>query len=63
MEVVPLDPTENALNFDSPTLMMSSNRSVARVAVVDEGLVGASSPHEAQSDARRKRAASRMVNS
>src|SRR5258705_712841 len=52
MDVMPLDPTENGKNFDSRTLMMSSNRSVARPGVVDEGLAGVSPPHAEQSEAR-----------
>src|ERR1051325_5628417 len=63
MDVVPLEPTEKALNFDSRTLMMSSNRSVARDASVGEGLVAVSSPQAAQSGMRRHRAANCMVNS
>src|SRR5258705_6410072 len=61
IDVVPFDPTENALNFDSRTLMMSSNRSVTLLAVVDEGLVGVSLPQAAQTAAQMStRTANRM---
>jgi len=50
------------LNFDSRTLMMSSNRSVVTAGVVDEGVVGVSSPHAAQSAAiRNKKTETRMI--
>jgi hypothetical protein len=64
MDVVPLEPTENAEKRDSRTLMMSSKRSVARLAVVGEGLVEVSSPQAAQHEARMSTGtANRMTNS
>src|SRR5256885_2862202 len=62
IDVVPLEPTENGKNLDSLTLMMSSNRSVARLGVVDDGVVGVLPPQAVQSAARMgRRDTNRMI--
>jgi len=62
MDVVPFEPTENAWNFDSRTLMMSSKRSVARLSVVDEGLLGVSSPQAAHTEAQMSKKTANRIN-
>ena len=64
MDVVPFEPTENAWNFDSRTLMMPSKRSVARLFVVDEGLlgVGVSSPQSAHTEAQMSTKTANRIN-
>src|SRR5438045_2467764 len=67
--VVPFEPTENGWNFDSRTLMMSSNRSTAFDDALDvddpDGLVGRLLflPHAVAAIARmtRMKAANRMI--